>query len=321
MEKNHMRKYSLTKIILLPLLLLFSLTTHASNTYSNVYIFGDSLSDTGNLASVIGGIPAPYYKNRISNGPVAVDVFTEKMGFNANASLHLLSLNAGTNYAVAGARASGNSPIDLDNQILAFQANHGFTAPKDALYVMFLGGNDVRDALYEPNNAIANTILHTALTKVSKAMSMLSQMGAHSFLVINVPNIALIPETSLIAKATNNPTLIKRAEKFTKHYNKKLHKLVEKLEHKNEMDIKEFSLFKLFGSIVKNSTKLGFSNSTEACFSAITFTFHPDCNYGLNAEQFIFFDEIHPTKRVHAIFGNAFYAAMNDEDEDESEED
>jgi len=315
-----MRKYSISKIILLPLLLLVSLSTQASNNYSNVFIFGDSLSDTGNLASVIGGIPAPYYKNRISNGPIAVDVLTGKMGFDANASLHLLGLNAGQNYSVAGARASGNAPIDLDNQILAFQANQGFTAPADALYIIFIGGNDVRDALYEPNDAIANSTLQTALNKVKKATSVLSQMGARSFLVINVPNIGLIPETSLIAAATNNPTLIQRAENFTVSYNKNLHQLVETLEHTNEIEIAEFDLFKLFGNIMKQAAELGFTNNTEACFSSMTFSFNPDCNFGLNADQFVFFDEIHPTKRVHALFGNAFYKAVYEDDEDKSEE-
>jgi len=45
--------------------------------------------------------------------------------------------------------------------------------------------------------------------------------------------------------------------------------------------------------------------------------FHPYCNYGLNADQFIFFDEIHPTKRVHTMFGEAFIKAIsNDKEKD-----
>lgn len=308
-----MRKSSLSKHLLLTLLLSFSFLTHAEITYSNVFIFGDSLSDTGNLGSVIGGIPAPYYNNRITNGPVAVDLLTEKIGLNANASLHLLGLNAGDNYSVAGANASGDEPIDLDTQILAFQASHGFTAPANALYVIFIGGNDVRAALYEPDDVIAKAIIKTAIGKVKNAINILAQMGAHSFLMINVPNIASIPETRLVATATSNPALIKRAAKFTKRYNKKLHKLTKKIEHKNNIKIAEFDLRKFFASIFENATVTGFTNTTDACFSSMTFTFHPDCNYGLNADQFIFFDEIHPTKRVHAIFGEAFYNALNDE--------
>ena len=311
-----MRKSSLFKHLLITFLLSFSFLTHADTPYSNVYIFGDSLSDTGNLGSVIGGIPAPYYNNRISNGPIAVDLLTAKMGHNANASLHLLGLNAGDNYSVAGAKASGTDPIDLDTQILAFQSNHGFTAPENALYIIFIGGNDVRAALYEPDNKIAKTIIQTAINKVKNAVNILSQMGAHSFLIINVPDIGSIPETRLIATATSNPSLIKRATKFTKRYNKKLHKLIKKIKHTKDIEITEFDLRKLFANVFVNAAASGFTNTTDACFSSMTFTFHPDCNYGLNADQFIFFDEIHPTKRVHAIFGEAFYKALNDDDDE-----
>ncbi len=316
MEYTIMRKLSLFKHLFIVLLLSFSFVTHADTSYRNVYIFGDSLSDTGNLGAVIGGIPAPYYNNRISNGPVAVDLLTAKMGLNAKASLYLLGLNAGDNYSVAGAKASSAEPIDLDAQILAFQSNHGFTAPEDALYIIFIGGNDVRAALYEPDDVIAKTIIKTAIKKVKNAVNILNQMGARSFLVINVPDIGSIPETHLIATATANPALIKRATKFTKRYNKMLHKLIKKIKHNDDIEVTEFDLRKLFANVFVNAAASGFTNTTDACFSSMTFTFHPDCNYGLNADQFIFFDEIHPTKRVHAIFGEAFYKALNDEEDD-----
>ncbi len=47
--------------------------------------------------------------------------------------------------------------------------------------------------------------------------------------------------------------------------------------------------------------------------------FHLDCNYGFNADQFVFFDEIHPTARVHSIFGEAFLKALNDDSDDDDE--
>ena len=135
-------------------------------------------------------------------------------------------------------------------------------------------------------------------------------MGARSFLVINSPDIALIPETQLIAIATNNPSLPNRANKLTKLYNENLHDVVKKFKNKDNIYIREFDLFNFFSEIIKNSITYGFTNNSDACFSPTTGTFHPDCNFGLNADQFIFFDEIHPTTRVHALFGDAFYEAL-----------
>jgi phospholipase/lecithinase/hemolysin len=96
--------------------------------------------------------------------------------------------------------------------------------------------------------------------------------------------------------------------------------MLEKLEDTNKININEFDLFKLFDNVVKKANKLSFSNSRDACFSSATASFHPDCNYGLNADEFIFFDEIHPTAKVHKMFGDAFYKALSDDGDDEKDE-
>jgi len=315
-----MRNYTLSNLLLIPLLLCISFLAHAENTYSNIFIFGDSLSDTGNYTSIYGDLPAPYYKNRITNGPVAVDTLTAKLGDTADASLYLLGLNAGHNYSVAGASASGSQVIDLDTQVLSFQANHGFVAPADALYVIFIGGNDIRAAIYETDSIVAETIIKTATSKIRDAIQSLKQTGARSFYVIGAPDIASIPETSLMSTALNNPELLTQASELSKRFNKILHHMVEQLEEDNELIISEFDLEKLFAKVLKKAGKLGFTNKTDACFSSITFTFHPDCNYGLNIDQFVFFDEIHPTARVHAMFGEAFYKELIKELKEEHEE-
>jgi len=311
-----MRKKTLFNFILIPLIFCISSLAYAENTFSKVYIFGDSLSDTGNLASIFGELPAPYYKNRITNGPVAVDTLTNKLGDTAEASLHLIGPSVGHNYSVAGASASGNEAIDLDTQIMSFQANHGYIAPSDALYVIFIGGNDIRAALYETDQIIAESIIKTAKNKIRDAIKSLKQAGARSFYVINAPDIASIPETSLMASALNNPELLSRASYLSNRFNRKLHRMIERLEENHKINISEFKLDKLFSKVLDNSNKLGFTNKKDACFSSVTYTFHPDCNYGLNIDQFVFFDEIHPTARVHSMFGKAFYKNLIEELED-----
>ena len=305
-----MRNYSRSKFLLIPLLLCVSFLAHAENSYSKVFMFGDSLSDTGNIASVFGQLPAPYYKNRLTNGPVAVDTLTAKLGDTAESSLHLIGPSVGHNYSVAGASASGNEGIDLDTQVISFQANHGYVAPSDALYVIFIGGNDIRAALYEPDLIIAETIIKNAKNKIRDAIKTLKQAGARSFYVIGTPDIALIPETSLMAAALNNPDLLTRASYLSKRFNRKLHRMIERLEDNHGINVSEFKLAKLFAKVLDDSTSLGFTNKTDACFSSVTYTFHPDCNYGLNIDKFVFFDEIHPTARVHAMFGEAFYKEL-----------
>jgi len=311
--------------ILFSFIIFLTGSAQAETTYSEVFIFGDSLSDTGNLASVTGDFPAPYYMNRVSNGAVAVETLVHKLGHTADASLHLLGLNSGDNYSVAGANAAGGEAIDLSTQILSFQANNGFTAPADALYVIFIGGNDVRSARDTADRQIAKSTIKSAVATVSESIEALAQIGARSFLLVNAPNIALIPETNLIATATDSPALLKKSRKLSNMYRVGLHKQAESLEETYDINIVEFDLFKFFNKLVKKADSYGFTNTTDACFSTLSLTFHPDCNYGMNADAFIFFDEIHPSSRMHEIIGEAFYDELTeeneDEDEDEEEED
>ncbi len=276
-------------------------------------MFGDSLSDTGNLASVIGNFPAPYYMNRVSNGPVAVETLAAQLGHTTEASLHLIGPEQGSNYAVAGANAFGDDAIDLNTQIISFQANHGFIAPADALYVILIGGNDIRSARDSSDWITAQAIVQNAALEVHQAIESLTLSGARSFLIINSPNIALLPETQLIASITANPRLVKRARKLSNLYRVKLHAMAEQLENAHNINIAEFDLFKFFNKLVRKADRYGFSNATEACFSPDiypTTLFHPDCDF----DQFIFFDEIHPTARVHALVGEAFHQALNKHD-------
>ena len=312
MSKNNLFKF------VFPLLLIFSSWVQAAPSFSQIYVFGDSLSDTGNLASIGGDLPAPYYMNRISNGPVAVETLAAKLGLSAEASLHLIGPEMGGNYAVARGNAYGKEIFDLNTQLISFHSNHGFVAPADALYVMFIGGNDVRDAVYLPDLAVAESLVKAAATAVRHAIESLAQAGAQSFLLVNAPNISVIPETRFYA--ANNPELIDRALLLSNLYKAALHDTVGKLKEDNNISISEFDLFKFFNKLLTKAEKYGFSNSTEACFSTLIYQediFHPDCNYGMNFDQFIFFDEIHPTTRVHELVGEAFYKKLEDDEYDD----
>jgi len=75
--------------------LCLSLSTHAvsAQEFSNLVIFGDSLSDTGNIAKIVPasvlatiptgtpGVPIPpYYDFRFSNGPIYADTLGAHLG-------------------------------------------------------------------------------------------------------------------------------------------------------------------------------------------------------------------------------------------------
>jgi phospholipase/lecithinase/hemolysin len=86
----------------------------ASATFTNLYVFGDSLSDSGNLFALTGGTlpPSPPYAGKMSNGPVAVEYLAANLGLPiAPAGIpHVPGYDlGGNNFALVGA-ATGMVP-------------------------------------------------------------------------------------------------------------------------------------------------------------------------------------------------------------------
>ena len=70
-----------TRIAGVVVFLLASLCTGAqASPFSSLIVYGDSLSDNGNLFAAVGQPEAPYYLGRRSNGPVAVEQLAVLLG-------------------------------------------------------------------------------------------------------------------------------------------------------------------------------------------------------------------------------------------------
>jgi len=276
----------------------------SSLSFSNVFVFGDSLSDTGNFASVNGPFPnPPFFNNRVSNGLTSVDLLAQSLGLSVNPSLHLVGPAVGTNYAVVGARTAGVSALDLPTQVAAFSANLGGVAPADALYVINIGGNDVRDARDTQDNLAAKQIIDAAVKGEIAQIQNLINIGAQYILVVNVTNIGRIPETNLIAAQLQNSQFVQRATKLSKLFNYQLKKQLKSLNYKSDITLVRFNQFKEFEELLEDSSELHFTNSTEACFSTVSLSFNAGCDFGASFDQYVFFDEIHPTARTNKIIG------------------
>ncbi|HKD77364.1 MAG TPA: SGNH/GDSL hydrolase family protein, partial [Ktedonobacterales bacterium] len=117
-------------------------------SYRAMYVFGDSLSDTGNVSlATLGLVPVspPYADRSFSNGPVWAQDLAQSFGL---ATLQP-SLAGGTDFAYGGAN-TGPTPehtengTDLSSQFDQFSAQ--VRSPQaGALYAIWIGSNDVLD--------------------------------------------------------------------------------------------------------------------------------------------------------------------------------
>src|ERR1035438_7571596 len=137
---------------LLMIIAIFGLTAMAAQAkpaYDNLYVFGDSYCDVGNIFAATGGAvpPAPYFAGRFSNGPIWLDHVAGFLRLPLKASLL-----GGTDYAFGGAFVTAPQPIpggtipSVPQQVELYLAQHGGKADPHALYVLEGGGNDILDS-------------------------------------------------------------------------------------------------------------------------------------------------------------------------------
>ena len=205
---------------LLSLSLLFSGWAAADFTYDGLVVFGDSLSDSGNKYVVTGLsntppydlldpflVPdGPYTKGGLhhSNGKTWVEQYAQPLGLGGVVRPALRNPGEATNYAYGGARArdaSATSPnLHLPGQVTTFLTDSGGVASPDALYVIFIGGNDIApDAVFtfadSPLDGL--TIIGEAVASVGGAIQTLYQHGARKFLVMNSPDLGFTPSLAI----------------------------------------------------------------------------------------------------------------------------
>jgi outer membrane lipase/esterase len=310
---------------------LLGVTAAQATDFSAEYVFGDSLSDNGNVAELenvlglfSGNFPfPPSFHDSFTNGPVAVAGLAESLGLNLTPSLWVTdfkdpaslfggaSFVPGTNYAVGGATsaadAKGGVPdINLPQQVAAYSGFVSEHANPNALYVIMIGGNDVRNAVLQSTGAAAIT---AGVGAEKAAISTLSGEGAKHFLVVNVPNVGLIPEFAL-----EDPTQAGTATTLSQLYDTDLavglHALDPTLAAGTTLQ--EFDLYALNEEILAKAISEGL-NTTDPCFtdtpgSAAATT---ECGTdGANIDSFLYWDDIHPTAPVQAMWAQAFSAAV-----------
>jgi phospholipase/lecithinase/hemolysin len=260
--------------------------------YTNVVIFGDSLSDTGNLYASTGFPPPPYFNGQFSNGPVWASAFSQHFG----ASGAPLS-QGGSNYAYAGATTgltgvpSGAPTLTAQEQ--NYLVSHGGLSDQNALYVIFGGGNDIADALTLNNsNLIANGIAN-----VTNIVTSLYATGARNILVVNAPDIGRTPVVSAMgANAQLFGTL------FSTSWNSGLSAALDVLDGLPNLNLDQLDLFGLETTVINNAAAYGYTNTTQPCFDGVSVCANPNA--------YFYWDTFHPSASVHALIAEAAINAV-----------
>lgn len=274
----------------------------AQTGFDKLVVFGDSLSDTGNLASVTTDFPFPFFQNRISDGPVLADYLATELGFEARASQD----NGGNNFAVAGGNIMGNDLEDLSSQVNSFLSRDAVIS-SDSLYFVMMGGNDLRD-IRSLSLADAQARISQVVDQLELQLNRLYDAGARTFLLANVANIGRIPET--LMRRDNDPDIAVRSETYVRSYNNLLAQRLATFMQRPGVSLNIFDLFAELERILNNAGALGFTQTEVGCFQVDGFRFQRECLFGTRFDRFVFFDNIHPTAKTNLLASPALIDAI-----------
>jgi phospholipase/lecithinase/hemolysin len=267
----------------------------AAGPFTNLVLFGDSLSDIGNVQqSFLTNTPGPYYWNgRFSNGPVYAETLATGLGL---PPLTRSTATGGTDYAYGGAKTTGTSfPTslvvqDIDDQVNDYVAHHNGAA--NTLYVVLAGANDM--LVTTPNVTASVGSLQTSMEK-------LYTDGARQFLVINLPPLGYTPRYN--GSQSTVTTYNTRSQQFNAALAAMLAGL--KTSHPS-IAMNQLDVYSLVNAARANPSLYGLTNVTASAAPGLS---PGDTSYDTsqlvpNPNQYLFWDDLHPTTAVHQILGH-----------------
>ena len=278
--------------------------SNALTGYSSLFVFGDSLSDSGNnflrLDQQITQVPIagnsfiptyPYASKAYTNDQVWAQIVASSLGLSANPSLA-----GGTDYAYGGARTgttSSDGAPSLEAQVGSFLSQYGPMIPGNALYVVEGGGDNARDGLEDiaqchDTACIIRVILSTAVSFAGDIYTIdaeLEAAGAKNILVWNVPDLGKTP--AVLADGAL-ASILGTTTAFAMN-------LALLAAIGTDPDVKLFDDFDLLDGVIADPGAFGLSNVTDACAQ------FPNCD----PSEFLFWDGIHPTSAAEAIISDA----------------
>jgi outer membrane lipase/esterase len=320
--------------------------------FDRIVVFGDSLSDSGNLYALgpLFGLDAPgspsnnwsmntpeelvtlvpgqaYISRRLSNGPTWAELLGSALGLSANvrpvfadpADLRRF------NFAVAGATAANprnfpaGNPLHLGGQVDAFLARafalNGTGTTSDTLYVIAIGGNDVRAV-----GDFGPQILGDTLAALEQAIRRLNQVGGKNFLIWNIPDLGATPAFRRIENGVPllgvppSPGTVEGVRALIAGYNAGLKARLHVLSTAPELDGglpgTEFIPFDTFGTLTevrRHPRRYGLTNVDDACIRIMPF--FAAASACAQPDRHLFWDGIHPTRAGHAIL--AFFVGKD----------
>ncbi|MEA2544527.1 MAG: outer rane lipase/esterase [Acidobacteriaceae bacterium] len=295
-------------ILLAALIFTFTAVVAHAQDYTSIVVFGDSLSDTGNVAHLtqdkygvrIPGPLADYTDGRFTDGddtlPVAQKYFglwIEQLAATLPAKPIITnSLDGGTNYAYGFALTGSGTTLltltpalsvtvnNMGQQITDYLATRPVISNR-TLFVVWGGANDIL-------NATSLDDVIKASIEETKDIQRLVDAGATQFIVPNLPPLGLVP------RLNGSPATSIPATTASIVYNEFLQAgltLLKDFSFGKRLHFHQLDVFALYSKIVASPSTYSLANVTAPSQGA----------YSIDPDTYLFWDDLHPTTKGHEI--------------------
>ena len=290
--------------------LLFSIAAHAV-PLNKIVVFGDSLSDTGNLYAYMKHqlpLSPPYSEGRFTNGPIWVERLIQHYYPNDNKQ-HLLD------YAFGGAGVMEDEDEDgfftLKKEMNSYFVSHQDKADADSLYVVWIGANNY---LAVPSDADAS--VNDVMQGVQHGLQRLAEKGAKHVLVISLPDLGRTPA----AREFDEVDILSY---FSKRHNDALEKNMGVLQkHYPDTQWVYFDINHMLNEVMDSPEQFGFNNITDTCYEDAMAKANPKSLLKMVAtfqrgranacDGHLFFDPVHPSAPAHQIMADRLIALFEE---------
>jgi phospholipase/lecithinase/hemolysin len=249
--------------------------------YNGVVVYGDSLSDNGNLFNAIGYPPPPYYNGRFSNGIVAVEYLAQ------NLNVPLTDLAWGGATTGIGDIADGGTQtklglLGLPGMTTTFLATVGNITPDMAANSLFMAWGGPDDFT---SDGLSMMTADRGVANLLNIVAGLKGVGVQHILVPGMPDLGLTPFYRDHGLGTIGSQLSAYFDS----------KLIGGLQGSGAI---YFDTYSLLDDIVAHPAKYGFTNVTDPCFDGVNICADPN--------DYLFWDDSHPTTYAHSLLGAYF---------------
>ena len=260
------------------------------------FFFGDSLSDTGNVADFLGTLGTGYPGNSFTNGRTWVEYLQPDIrrllaSIESSPDSSSLDLSESLDLSAGGATTS----TVLNQQVRALflpASDHLKPQPSDRAFI-WAGGNDLLPFFSNdtpPDQASLPSTISDGVSNLTQSVAALDAAGLPNITVISLLNLSLSPRGQVLPVD---------GAQISSSFNAQLRNSLESLPVSANMLWIDSDVF--INKAVANPATYGLTNVTDAAAplasDGVPSSLSPEEQTG-----YLFYDDIHPTTETHRQF-------------------